>query len=132
MTSPSFQTRSLPETVDEAAPDGSQIRRLCRTDRSSLVHVTLPAGGVTRAVAHTSVEELWYVLAGQGELWRALGEEESVVRMDPGVAISLPVGTAFQLRCLSLEPLEVLCVTSPPWPGVEEARFVTGPWTPVL
>lgn len=123
-----FQTCLLPELADERAPDGSEVRRLCSTERGSLVHVALAPGQVSRAVAHRSVEELWYFLTGRGELWRSLGGEEEVVAVSAGIAVSLPVGTEFQFRALGAERLTAVCVTMPPWPGDAEALSRAGPW----
>ena len=59
---------------DAAAPDGSEIRFLIDrrhgAGRASMVHVTLPAGQVSRPVRHRTVEEIWYVLEGRGQVWR--------------------------------------------------------------
>lgn len=129
MATVDFQTRMLPEQVDEIAPDGSQIRRLVRTARASLVHVSLAPAQVSRPVRHRSVEELWYVVAGQGELWRSLGGREHVVAVSAGTAVTLPAGTAFQFRASGAQPLAAVCVTVPPWPGDSEAEPATGHWT---
>jgi len=61
----------MPEP-DAIAPDGSQVRLLV-TDarRASLVEIRLPAGGVSRPVRHRTVEEIWFVLEGEGEVWQA-------------------------------------------------------------
>ncbi len=123
-----FQTRMLPERVDEVAPDGSDIRRLVRTEHASLVHVTLAPGRVSRAVAHRTVDELWYILSGTGELWRSLAGRQELVALNTGIAITLPAGTSFQFRALGSEPLAAVCVTVPPWPGDSEAAPAKGPW----
>ena len=80
------------------------------------------------AVAHRSVEEIWFFLKG----WRKQGEREEIVGVDPGVCITIPVGTHFQFRCFEIEPLSAIGVTMPPWPGEEEAYRVEGPWTPTV
>ncbi len=89
---------------------------------------TLPPGAVARAVAHRSVEELWYVVAGEGRMWRRLGAQEEVAELRAGVSVSIPVGTAFQFRCDGAAALVVLGVTMPPWPGEGEAVLVSGVW----
>ena len=38
-------------------------------------------GGVTKAVRHKTVEEIWYALSGEGEDKRKLGDEEFVVSL---------------------------------------------------
>jgi mannose-6-phosphate isomerase-like protein (cupin superfamily) len=123
-----MDTRRLPDAPDTLAPDGSEIRLLVALTRGSMVHCTLPPGGVSRAVRHRTVEELWCVVGGRGELWRRRGEREETVALAPGVALSLPAGTHFQFRTLGGGPLEVVIVTMPPWPGEEEAERVAGRW----
>jgi mannose-6-phosphate isomerase-like protein (cupin superfamily) len=125
-----WQTRRVPEDLDALAPDGSEIRLLPSLARGSMVHCTLPAGGVTRAVQHRSVDELWFCLGGAGQLWRRGPDAEETVDLAAGVAVSLPVGTAFQFRATGNRPLELVIVTMPPWPGEAEAMLVEGAWTP--
>lgn len=127
-----FETTRLPDRPDAMAPDGSEVRILCRTDRGSMAHFTLPPGAVSRAVAHRSVEELWYFVAGRGRMWRRRGEEEEVVAVAPGISIAIPAGTRFQFRADGPEPLAAVGVTMPPWPGEEEAVAVTGAWRPAV
>lgn len=126
----SFATRQLPEAPDTIAPDGSEIRLLPQVAGGSMVHARLRPGSCSRAVSHRSVEELWLVLAGEGELWRRRGGQEDVTALRPGVAVSIPLGTAFQFRCTGAEPLEIVIVTMPPWPGPDEAVRVADHWPP--
>ena len=77
---------------DVLAPDGSEIRFLPQVAGGSMVHCTLPPGAVSLAVTHRTVDELWYVLSGAGELWRRQGEEERVEPLDPHTAHSIPLG----------------------------------------
>jgi mannose-6-phosphate isomerase-like protein (cupin superfamily) len=120
----------VPDEVDQLAPDGSEIRLLPSLERGSMVHCTLPAGAVTQAVRHRSVDELWFCLSGTGQLWRRGADGEEIVELTPGVAVSLPVGAAFQFRATGNQPLEVVIVTMPPWPGSAEAEPVEGAWPP--
>jgi mannose-6-phosphate isomerase-like protein (cupin superfamily) len=93
-----------------------------------MAHFTLGPGQVARAVAHRTVEEVWYFLAGNGRMWRRLAEWEEIVEVAPGVSLSIPLGTHFQLRNDGEEPLAAVAVTMPPWPGENEAYFVAGRW----
>ena len=113
---------------DVLAPDGSEIRLLPQTGGGSMVHCTLPPGAVSLAVTHRTVDELWYVLSGQGERWRRQGERDEIVILDPGSAHSLPLGTWFQFRNPGPEPLVIVIVTTPPWPGMDEAVRVPDRW----
>jgi len=63
-------------------------------------------------------------------MWRRLGSIEEITDLSPGVSINIPVGTEFQFRSDSDEPLEAVGVTMPPWPGADEALEVEGVWKP--
>ena len=123
-----FESKQISSTPDAMAPDGSEVRILCRTSRGSMAHFKLPPGEVSVAVAHHTIEELWYFISGRGKMWRRLGNDEETVEVGPGLSISIPVGTQFQFRCDSHEPLAAVGVTMPPWPGPDEAYAVEGPW----
>ena len=121
-------THHLPDMPDAIAPDGSEVRVLAATRRGSMAHFRLAAGRVSVAVAHKSVEELWYFLAGRGRMWRKLGDAEAITDVGPGVSIAIPAGAHFQFRCDGAEALEAVGVTLPPWPGADEAFPVPGKW----
>ncbi len=125
----SFETRQLAQRPDAIAPDGSEVRILCGTPRGSMAHFSLAPGAVSRAVAHRSVEEVWFFLAGRGRMWRRLGDRSETIEVRPGTSITIPVGTAFQFRCDGPEPLAAVGVTMPPWSD-GEAYPVEGPWSP--
>ncbi|MEV7598097.1 hypothetical protein AB0O91_12035 [Kitasatospora sp. NPDC089797] len=114
------------------APDGALVRPLLVLDgRGSLAVFELAPGQVTHAVSHATVEELWQVTAGSGELWRRQDGREEVRRLEPGTAVSIPLGTAFQFRADpdGDGPLRITAVTMPPWPETDtEARPEHGPW----
>ena len=142
----------LPAARDVVAPDGSDVRVLLRLAGGSMAHFELAGGRASRAVVHRSVDEIWYVLSGRGEMWRSQagrrggegrqggegrrggeggpgGEGgEEIVALEPGTCLSIPVGTSFQFRSLGDEPLSAVAVTMPPWPGEDETREVSGPW----
>ena len=122
-----MQTKVLGAAPDAYAPDGSEVRLLAALKGGSFAHFTLGAGGVSAPVAHRTVEEIWYVVAGGGEVWRRFGEEECVTSVKPGVALTIPLGTHFQFRA-GAEGLSFVAVTMPPWPGAEEAFSVVGRW----
>jgi mannose-6-phosphate isomerase-like protein (cupin superfamily) len=124
----SFVTNRLGTIPDAIAPDGSEVRVLCSTSRGSLAHFTLPPGAVSKAMAHHTVEEVWYFLSGRGQMWRRWHDHDEIVDVEPGVAITIPVGAHFQFRSLSPEPLTAVGTTMPPWPGQDEAFAVDGVW----
>ena len=110
------------------APDDSDVRVLLRLSRGSIAHFELGAGRVSRAMAHRSVEEIWYILSGQGQMWRRQGDRQETVPLRPGTCISIPPGTHFQFRSAGGRPLTAVGVTMPPWPGADEAYEVPGAW----
>jgi mannose-6-phosphate isomerase-like protein (cupin superfamily) len=124
---PPLGRRSI--SPDAIAPDGSEIRLLVTTvngaTKSSLVEVVLNSGQVTRPVRHRTVEEVWYVLDGVGEVWRCPpdGRQAAVPAADlrPGDSLVIPTGWTFQFRAGSDGLLRFLCHTTPPWPGEHEA-----------
>jgi mannose-6-phosphate isomerase-like protein (cupin superfamily) len=126
-TTMTWQTARVRAGYDLLAPDTSEIRLLVQLDRGSLVHCTLRTGHVTQAVRHRTVQEVWYCLAGSGELWRSDGAHEDVVQLRPGVSATIPLGVSFQFR--AQHTLELVITTMPPWPGASEAEPVPGPWT---
>ena len=127
-----FETKLLQAEPTVTAPDGSAVRILVGLSGGTAAHFELGPGQVAVAVRHRTVDELWYVVQGRGRMWRRLDGHEEVVDLGPGVALSLPVGTEFQFRSTSGEPLAAVAVTMPPWPGAGEAVLVEGPWTPTV
>jgi mannose-6-phosphate isomerase-like protein (cupin superfamily) len=123
-----FATLRLPVARDGVAPDGTDVRVLLKLAGGSLAHFELAPGQTTLAVAHRMVEEIWYVLSGRGEVWRRQGQRSETVPVEEGVCVTIPLGTAFQIRTLGAEPLTIVAVTMPPWPGEGEAYVVPGTW----
>jgi mannose-6-phosphate isomerase-like protein (cupin superfamily) len=125
-----FATRHLADMPDAIAPDGSEVRLLGSLPRGGMAVFRLMPGAVSKAVAHRTVEEIWYFIGGHGWMWRRLGEREEITHVAAGTSITIPTGTHFQFRCDGGEPLEAVAVTMPPWPGAEEADTVPGKWEP--
>ena len=121
-----FETKQIGECADESAPDGSEVRLLLKRPGGSMAHFCLEPGKCSSPVAHRTVDELWYVVNGVGELWRQRGEAEEITPLMRGVCVSIPAGTAFQFRTMGHAALEFIAVTMPPWPGPDEARRVAG------
>jgi mannose-6-phosphate isomerase-like protein (cupin superfamily) len=127
-----FGTTRVAATHSEVAPDGSEVRPLLRLAAGSMAHFALAPGRTSKAVAHRTVEELWLVLSGRGELWRWREGREEVVALEPGVCVSIPRGTRFQFRSLGRGALHIVGATMPPWPGAHEAVPVEGRWRPTV
>jgi mannose-6-phosphate isomerase-like protein (cupin superfamily) len=86
------------------------------------IHSTVPPGMVGRACRFRTIDEYWYVLSGEGEVWRRTADgPETVTRLVPGVCVDIPLGTEFQYRCTGAASLVFTCTALPPWPGDDEA-----------
>jgi len=125
-----FATTRLPQHPTELAPDGAAVRVLLGVAGGTMAHFELPAGETSRAVRHRSVEEVWFVLSGRGELWRKQASREEVVALAPNTCVTLPRETHFQFRASRIGSLAIVAVTIPSWPGDDEAEHVAGPWKP--
>ncbi len=123
-----FDTKRLAVDKDDVAPDGSDVRVLLGLEGGGMAHFELAPGKVSRAVTHRTVEEIWFFLSGRGAMWRKQGSREEVVPVEPGVCLTIPLGTHFQFRCFGYEPLSAIGITMPPWPGEDEATAVVGEW----
>jgi mannose-6-phosphate isomerase-like protein (cupin superfamily) len=128
-----FETKRLSATRDAVAPDGSDVRILLSLARGSMAHFELAPGQTSKAVTHRTVDEIWFFLSGRGEMWRTqTGLPETIVPVESGVCLTIPLGTHFQVRCFGVEPLSAVGVTMPAWPGEAEAVVVQGKWEPTL
>ena len=123
-----MQTTRLADANLVIAPDGSEIRELVATDRGSMVNCTLPPGKTSLAVTHRTVDEVWHFLSGQGQVWRKNDDGETVVDAEPGLSLSIEVGTHFQFRNTGDENLCFVITTMPPWSGEDETRRVPDFW----
>ncbi|VVB90299.1 Cupin domain protein [uncultured archaeon] len=134
-----IESRKQPDTLDfktmqltgdyYSAPDGSEIRKFMDMNRGGLAHCTLPPEGISIPVAHKTVEEIWFFIQGNGQVWRKQGDREEVVDVDPGTCLTIPTGTHFQFRNTGSESLSFIIATMPPWPGKQEAvKVQKGYW----
>jgi mannose-6-phosphate isomerase-like protein (cupin superfamily) len=127
-----FESKRLGAHPDATAPDGTAVRLLPRLGGGSMAHFELPAGAVSHAVTHRTVEEIWFIVSGRGAIWRRQDSVERIEALGPGGSLTIPLGTAFQFRAEASEPLAFVAITMPPWPGAGEALPVPGPWTPTV
>jgi mannose-6-phosphate isomerase-like protein (cupin superfamily) len=127
-----FGTLHERQALAVSAPDGARVRVLLALQRGSMAVFELEPGQVSAPVRHRSVEELWYVLSGEGEMWRRDAIGEAVVSLQAGLCLSLPLDTDFQFRCPGHETLRAVAVTLPAWPGADEALPVSGRWMPTV
>lgn len=129
-------TTTKPAERDGVAPDGLDVRVLVQCNAGSMAHFELAPNEVSVAVSHRTLDEMWYFIGGEGELWRRSerDSEEKTVPVSAGVAVTIPKHTHFQLRSTGGEPLAAVGATLPPWPGIGEMDgsgeivLVDGPW----
>jgi mannose-6-phosphate isomerase-like protein (cupin superfamily) len=106
--------RTDPSTlhVDDApvtiAPDGSTVRVLLAAAGGSMARFELEPGSTSTAVRHRTVEELWYVISGHGEMWRSRDGAQAVHPLSRGTCLGITPGTAFQFRARGDETLIVV------------------------
>jgi mannose-6-phosphate isomerase-like protein (cupin superfamily) len=127
---PDFNSLQLPEGLSVLAPDGSEVRVLLGLRGGGMAHFQLAPGQVSAAVTHRTIEEIWFVVSGAGQMWRRQGQREEFTDLVPGLCLTIPLGTAFQFRAAATSPLAAVAITMPPWPGEDEAILVAGPWQP--
>ena len=124
-------TKNIAGAVRVVAPDGLEVRILNRMKGGSMAEFRLGPLGVGRTIRHRTVEEIWFITSGSGEIWRDGVEGGRPVALSPGVSVAVPPGTAFQVRAGS-DGFAAVAITMPPWPGEDEAELVPGrgPWVP--
>ncbi len=107
----------LPDSYTHLAPDGAEVRELIKGNAGELSHFRLPEGLSSKAKSHKTIEEIWYIILGSGEMCVS----DTVVDLKPGSSVRIPPQTRFQFRNLGSGPLEVVAATMPCWPGPDEA-----------
>src|SRR3989442_4509576 len=122
-----FATMRRPARRPAVAPDGSDVRVLLGLAGGGMAEFQLAAGQVSTAVTHRTVEEIWYVLGGRGEMWRRQGEQEEVVALEAGVCVTIPLGAHFQFRPLRAGAFTLFAITMAPPPGAGETLSLGRP-----
>lgn len=110
------------DDYDEVASGGWELRRLATGDNAQMTHWRLPAGATAAEVRNRTTEQLWFVLAGAGEVWRHRdGEPPRIDAVRPGGSLRVPVGTSVQVRADDASDIELVGATAPPSPGPRES-----------
>jgi mannose-6-phosphate isomerase-like protein (cupin superfamily) len=100
---PAFTTKDESEIRELLAHRNSSIRN------QSLAEARVAPGLSTAPHYHPRTEEIYYILAGQGEM--SLGRERQQV--GPGDAIAIPPGQVHSIRNTGTVPLVFLCCCAP-------------------
>ena len=103
-----MEIRSRDRAEQFTTKDGSTIRELMHAAHQSLAEATLAPGQQTERHYHADSEELYYLLAGEGEM--EVDGKRSPVR--PGDAILIPPGAWHQITAAGSE-LRFLCCCAP-------------------
>ena len=103
-------------TTAVTSASGTEIRVLLDTTekgqgRMSLAMETLQPGQHTDPHWHSHLEEIYYILTGQGRM--EIGDEAREVQA--GDAILIPINCLHCLHNSGDDDLVLLCATSPPW-----------------
>jgi mannose-6-phosphate isomerase-like protein (cupin superfamily) len=94
--------------------DGSEIRELLAhrnscIQKQSLAEARVEPGASTTPHYHPLTEEIYYILAGTGQMHLA-GERQAV---GPGDAIAIPPGQVHAITNTGSTPLRFLCCCAP-------------------
>ncbi len=117
-------------TPDAIAPDGIAIRHLIDeaqgAKKLSLAEGALGPGQRSAKVYHTTYEEIWYFLQGEGifHLHVPGSDAEEATRVRPGDALLTPPHHGFWVENTGTDELVVLLAGSPPWGSGQEVL----PW----
>jgi mannose-6-phosphate isomerase-like protein (cupin superfamily) len=65
-------------------------------------------------------------------MWRKMEDHEEGTVVEADMCLTIRQGSHFQWRSMSDEPLVVIAVNMPPWPGEGEVQIVTGIWNPTV
>ena len=124
-----FATVVLADAPVVTAPDGALVHVLAKLAGGSFAQFSLTSGQTSQAVRHRTVEEIWFVVAGEGEMWRRQDGREEITRLAPGTCVTIPAGCAFQFRATGPDGVAAIAATMPPWPlDREEAVPCAGAW----
>jgi mannose-6-phosphate isomerase-like protein (cupin superfamily) len=123
-------TRVLPESRSYPALSGADIRLLIQLPQGELTHASCRSGLVSKSSMLVDHYEMFYVIAGTGELWRKCPEYEGVVALRPGRWAAMPAGTHFQYRALQETTLVFLVAVLPRFDEAAVRDGDHGPWDP--
>jgi mannose-6-phosphate isomerase-like protein (cupin superfamily) len=104
-----MQVAARDEVPAFTTKDGSTIREFHHTELQSLAEATVDAGQTTERHYHRASEEIYVVLAGEGEL-EIDGDRR---RVRPGDAVLIPAGSWHAIAAAS--QLRFLCCCAPPY-----------------
>ncbi len=131
-TSSPWITGLLPVDHSDVAADGSLVRLLGRVPGASAIHCSVPARQVGNPSYNVGLDELWFFLDGNGQLWRRPRDRSvpgEVVDVRAGSIVSIPRDVEFQFRNTCDRELVFICMTSPAWSNEQQNQHLDqGHW----
>jgi len=116
---------------DAVSPGGgAEIRYVLASPLGELTHAVCRTGEVAPTHLLPELDEAYYVLAGEGEIWRSAAKREAVTALRPGRWVQMPAGTRFQYRANRGSSLVFLVVVLPRWRPELFHIVEDGPWRP--
>jgi mannose-6-phosphate isomerase-like protein (cupin superfamily) len=116
-------------TPDATAPDGVEIRYLV-DELQGAQKLSLAEGAVgqnqrSHKVYHTTYEEIWYFLQGEGifHLHAPGASAEETTSVGPGDALLVPPAYGFWVVNTGTDELVFLLAGSPPWGSGQEVQL---------
>ena len=111
-----MHARSRADAEPFTTADGSTIRVLLDAETAaarhqSLAEAVLTPGQATARHYHGETEEIYFMLAGRGEM--EVDGDRAVV--EPGDAVLIPPGAWHQIRATGSDELRFLCLCAPPY-----------------
>jgi mannose-6-phosphate isomerase-like protein (cupin superfamily) len=108
-----WRTKELSAIPDRGSPSGAaEIQVLGEFSEGEIAHATVLANRPSDAGILTGFGEFFYILEGEGDLWRATGALQGVVPLFPGRCVSIPPGIEYQYRARRI-PMKFLVATAP-------------------
>ena len=110
-----WSTGTLPLEPTRTAPSGNvDIRMLPNLPSGEITHAQVASRSTSSSAFLDSMTEFFYVLDGEGQLWRQFGKDEEVIELKQGRCVSIPAKVHYQFQCTT-PPLSFLVVVAPRW-----------------
>ena len=128
-TPAAWATEVVGERPSRLAPSGdTEIRLLPSLPRGELTHARCQAGAISKPGVVEGVTEAFYVLQGNGEIWRGDDAGDEVVDLRPGRAVLIPPAVGYQYRAARSGPVVFIVAVMPRWSPAHWRELEEGYW----